>query len=87
MGVDYADLCNPELLHSSLNASIFLGFWGGCYNTYRDTEPHQGYYILHNLLSTLNKKYFVLTSNVDGFFRRVFDEKRVFEMHGTCDEW
>ena len=35
----------------------------------------------------MNKKYFILTSNVDGFFRRIFDEQHVCEMHGTCDEW
>ena len=87
MDMDYADLCDPGLLHSPLSSSIFVGFWGDCYNTYQSTEPHRGYYILHNLLDSLNKKYFVLTSNVDGFFRRIFDEKHVFEMHGTCDEW
>ena len=40
MGMDYADLCDPGLLCSPHCASIFTGFWGSCYNSYQDTEPH-----------------------------------------------
>ena len=52
-----------------------------------DTKPHSGYHHLLDLVKKLNKKHFVYTSNVDGFFKRVFDPDNVFEIHGTLMEW
>ena len=26
----------------------FFGFWGSCYNSYFDTEPHDGYHIVRH---------------------------------------
>ena len=40
-GVDYTDLCDPELQDD--DAELFMGFWGRCFNDYRDTQPHEGY--------------------------------------------
>eukprot|EP00703_Trepomonas_sp_PC1_P005614 JAP90992.1 Sir2 family protein [Trepomonas sp. PC1] len=85
--MDYADLCDPELLKYYESQQIFYGFWGTCYNDYMDTKPHTGYYLLQNMLTKLNKKHFVYTSNVDGFFKRVFNPDNVFEIHGTLMEW
>ena len=40
----YRDLCNPSLLLS--DELLFLGFWGYCFNQYRDISPHRGYQII-----------------------------------------
>jgi len=44
--------------------------------------PHQGY---HDLLEFCKgKEYFVMTTNIDGFFVRAgFDQRRVIETHGS----
>lgn len=43
-GLSYVDLCSPDWLSS--NPSIFFGFWGKCFNDYRQTKPHDGYQII-----------------------------------------
>eukprot|EP01126_Amoeba_proteus_P054653 TRINITY_DN6734_c0_g1_i8.p1 TRINITY_DN6734_c0_g1~~TRINITY_DN6734_c0_g1_i8.p1 ORF type:complete len:296 (+),score=43.06 TRINITY_DN6734_c0_g1_i8:68-955(+) len=40
----YTDLCQPHWLKT--DPGLFYGFWGGCFNDYRNTEPHEGYHIL-----------------------------------------
>lgn len=44
LGVTYQDLCQPHWL--SRAPSLFYGFWGQCFNDYRDTKPHPGYGII-----------------------------------------
>jgi len=41
LGVDYHDICRPEWLQ--YDPELFYGFWGACYNDYRETQPHKGY--------------------------------------------
>ena len=43
-GLTYADLCTPGW--AQREPEIFFGFWGSCYNSYFDTEPHEGYSII-----------------------------------------
>lgn len=43
-GLSYKDLCNPSWLHQE--PEVFYGFWGSCFNSYRDAEPHEGYGVL-----------------------------------------
>ncbi len=53
---------------------------------YRDTPPHAGY---TQLLSLQDRGHdmFVVTSNVDGHFKRAgFDAERIYEIHGNL-EW
>ena len=53
---------------------------------YRDTPPHDGY---GQLLSLQDRGHdmFVVTSNVDGHFKRAgFDPDRIYEIHGNL-EW
>ena len=40
----YRDLCVPHLL--AQDPALFTGFWGSCFNVYRDTPPHEGYSIV-----------------------------------------
>ncbi|CAE8626157.1 unnamed protein product, partial [Polarella glacialis] len=39
LGLRYHDICRPEWLKH--DPELFYGFWGTCYNDYRDTEPHE----------------------------------------------
>ena len=40
-GLTYRDICNPAWLDT--NPQLFIGFWGHCFNQYRDSAPHEGY--------------------------------------------
>lgn len=42
--LEYSDLCKPDLLRRE--PELFWGFWGQCYNDYRETAPHEGYSII-----------------------------------------
>lgn len=46
LGLRYHDICRPEWLKH--DPEMFYGFWGACYNDYRDTEPHTGYGLLRS---------------------------------------
>eukprot|EP00727_Mastigamoeba_balamuthi_P006795 m51a1_g2736 hypothetical protein (505) ;mRNA; f:900622-902290 len=39
-GLAYRDICNPRWVHD--DPELFYGFWGHCFNLYRDTRPHAG---------------------------------------------
>ena len=40
----YPDLCTPYWIDNE--PELFYGFWGQCFNDYRRTTPHSGYFIL-----------------------------------------
>ena len=40
----YRDICDPSWLQR--DPGLFFGFWGKCFNDYRDAIPHYGYDIL-----------------------------------------
>mmetsp|Transcript_40003 Transcript_40003/g.96523 ORF Transcript_40003/g.96523 Transcript_40003/m.96523 type:complete len:420 (-) Transcript_40003:2460-3719(-) len=42
--LDYSDVCQPRWL--DMEPELFYGFWGQCFNDYRETKPHEGYQIL-----------------------------------------
>jgi len=43
-GLKYHDICNPRWLGDE--PELFWGFWGQCFNDYRNTAPHEGYQII-----------------------------------------
>lgn len=45
LNMKYHDLCNPRWL--SEWPELFWGFWGQCFNDYRNTEPHGGYAMIN----------------------------------------
>eukprot|EP00241_Pyramimonas_parkeae_P007139 CAMPEP_0114273182 /NCGR_PEP_ID=MMETSP0058-20121206/28955_1 /TAXON_ID=36894 /ORGANISM="Pyramimonas parkeae, CCMP726" /LENGTH=316 /DNA_ID=CAMNT_0001392609 /DNA_START=115 /DNA_END=1065 /DNA_ORIENTATION=- len=45
--LEYMDLCQEHW--ASTEPDIFYGFWGSCYNTYRNTKPHEGYNIVERV--------------------------------------
>lgn len=51
---------------------------------YRETQPHEGFAILHRWARRMAGGGFVFTSNVDGHFQRAgFAPEYVYEVHGT----
>lgn len=46
-GLTYMDLCVPDHLTSG-DLELFWGFWGSCFNDYRQTRPHAGYDIVRS---------------------------------------
>lgn len=87
MGVDYATLCDPIWLQR--NPEVFYGFWGYCFNSYRDTTPHEGYTIIKNMIAAYpNKRIYIYSSNVDSHFEKIgVSRQHFYEFHGTCMDW
>ena len=50
-GLTYADICEPRWLEE--NPELFYGFWGRCFNDYRETKEHEGYSIVKRWRDTL----------------------------------
>ena len=48
-GLTYADICEPRWLEQ--DAELFYGFWGRCFNDYRETKEHEGYSIVKRSMS------------------------------------
>lgn len=84
---------------SDLACPLPLGFWGKCYNDYKDTPSHEGYKILYKWRHRLFKpKHFageigskpsrrmhIYTSNVDRMFNKAgFLLDEVEEIHGNA---
>jgi len=43
-GLEYSDICKPHWLHKE--PELFYGFWGSCFNDYREAQGHEGYDIM-----------------------------------------
>lgn len=79
---DFTQIANPAAFHA--HPHLAWGFYGHRLTLYRETQPHQGFYLLKQLAEQLNIPYFVFTSNVDGQFQKAgFDPKRIYECHGS----
>jgi NAD-dependent SIR2 family protein deacetylase len=53
---------------------------------YSEVEPHSGYRDLKQLLDELNKDTYVITSNVDGHFKKSgYDPEKIYEIHGNLE--
>jgi NAD-dependent SIR2 family protein deacetylase len=46
--MDYGDVCRPFWITE--NPSVFYGFWERCTRMYTQTQPHEGYRIIHSWL-------------------------------------
>ena len=62
-------------------------FYADRISSYRASEPHAGYEILHSWSKTLGKRNcFVCTSNVDQLFSKSgFDTQQILHCHGILD--
>ncbi|KAF1328939.1 hypothetical protein FI667_g6325, partial [Globisporangium splendens] len=72
LGVDYQDLCDPYWLEE--DDQVFYGFWGSCFNAYRDTKQHRGYDILRKWKQHLAAKR---GSDHKSAFQTTFDRLRL----------
>ncbi|ETV85270.1 hypothetical protein H257_03071 [Aphanomyces astaci] len=54
MDLEYHDLCDAHWAHANL--PLFYGFWGDCFNMYRDSSGHAGYEILREWKLRLCRK-------------------------------
>ncbi|KAK3286164.1 hypothetical protein CYMTET_6267 [Cymbomonas tetramitiformis] len=51
--LSYPDICQPHWLETE--PQLFFGFWGGCFNDYRQTQPHEGYELIAQWRNLKNK--------------------------------
>ena len=54
LGLDYMDICQPQWLYAE--PELFYGFWGQCFNDYRQTAPHEGYDMIARWKGTIEKR-------------------------------
>lgn len=70
----------------SKNPKLAWGFYGHRLNLYRETKPHYGFQLLHDLVKLKNNNYFIFTSNVDNHFQKAgFDKNKIYEVHGSIE--
>lgn len=82
LGLRFEELANPRWFKT--NPKLAWAFYGHRLNLYRETQPHEGFYILRELGENKKGGYFVFTSNVDGQFQKAgYDEKKIVEIHGS----
>jgi len=81
----YLEMANPKLFKEDPHEA--WGFYGSRYNLYKETEPHQGYDLLKELVGE-KKDYFIFSSNVDGHFHKAgFDKNKIVEIHGSINHF
>ncbi|HPZ43076.1 MAG TPA: Sir2 family NAD-dependent protein deacetylase [Bacillota bacterium] len=82
LGLSFYEAANP--VHFSRDPAFGWGFYGHRANLYRNTHPHEGFYLLRQWIERFNLDYFVVTSNVDGHFQKAgFAEEKIYEIHGS----
>jgi NAD-dependent SIR2 family protein deacetylase len=82
LGLDFVSVANPHWFRQ--DPELAWGFYGHRLMLYRDTEPHEGFEILHKWMSAMPRSGFVYTSNVDGHFQKAgFSPDQVYEVHGS----
>jgi NAD-dependent SIR2 family protein deacetylase len=100
-GLTYRDLCDPGWLEDE--PALFLGFWGTCFNDYRNTVPHEGYqtvarwrdrFFRHTSAAARLRDaagapgaFFSFTSNVDAHAYQHFSPYEIRECHGNSETW
>ena len=101
LGLTYPDICTPNWLRS--NPALFLGFWGRCFNDYRDATPHEGYALISGWRNAEfthtdaaeavrsraggGHAFFCFTSNVDAHWARYCAPSELRECHGNAETW
>lgn len=82
LGLSFVQAANPA--HFERDPAFGWGFYGHRTNLYRETVPHEGFYLIKGWIDELGLDHFVVTSNVDGQFQKAgFDEEKILEVHGS----
>lgn len=67
MMLNFEDIANPNFFLSYPKKAWY--FYGHRFNLYKETTPHLGYKMLHEIGKKVKEdNYIVITSNVDGHF-------------------
>lgn len=81
LGLSFVNIANPAWLDA--DPKLAWGFYGHRLHLYRDTDPHEGFYILRRWMTRVGSG-FVFTSNVDGQFQKAgYAEDELVECHGS----
>ncbi len=82
LGYSFSSMANPRWFKT--NPQLAWAFYGHRYNLYKQTQPHQGFEMLLELVRQKDENYFIFTSNVDGQFQKAgFDANKIVEVHGS----
>ena len=80
--LSFEDMANPQWFFD--DPRLAWAFYGHRLNLYKNTEPHEGFRLLLDLVKSKNENYFVYTSNVDGHFAKAgFSKDKIYEIHGS----
>lgn len=80
--MDFSQIANPKAFR--LQPALAWGFYGHRLALYRQTQPHDGFYQLKQLIEHFQLPYFIFTSNVDGQFQKAgFADDAIYECHGS----
>ena len=80
--VDFVSMANPILFDD--NPRLAWGFYGLRLTSYRNTMPHQGFFLLKSWSDAKPYGSFIFTSNVDGqFIKAGFSDEQMMECHGS----
>jgi len=83
-GKSIFEVSNPKTLEE--NPIKAWQFYAMRMKMFAEHKPHQGFYIIKKWIENYFEDYFVLTSNIDGFFQRAgFDGLKIRELHGSMD--
>lgn len=84
IGMSFGDIANPRAFAKT--PELAWGFYGHRWRLYRETQPHDGFRLLHEIGSKLADGCFVFTSNVDGHFQKAgVPAERIYEIHGSIN--
>ena len=84
LGLRFEEMANPRMFLKEEYVQLAWAFYGHRLKIYRETNPHEGFYILKKLGELKNNDYFVFTSNVDGQFQKAgYPENKIVEIHGS----
>jgi len=82
LGYNFSQMADPKWFKE--DPKFAWAFYGHRLNLYRDTNPHEGFALLLDLVRRKNDNYFIYTSNVDGQFQKAgFDKNKIVEVHGS----
>ncbi|WP_198314470.1 WYL domain-containing protein [Chitinibacter sp. GC72] len=80
--LSFMDVASPQTFRT--NPQLAWGFYGHRLKLYRETQPHEGFQLMHRWGERLLHGSSVFTSNVDGQFQKSgFAANRVTECHGS----
>jgi NAD-dependent SIR2 family protein deacetylase len=80
--ISFVEMCNSKAL--ATNYKLVMGWYGLRVQEFRNTTPHDGFRMLHEIANRAPKGGYVYTSNIDGHHQKAgWPEDRIVECHGS----